>query len=172
MSKTAGTLISETLELARDPDVFDQETGELNDTYYVRMDVVPRELVNILVESAQENPELQRIADSIVDTLMAEFSKKEVHTILALAGACSLPREVLKEDIRHAPGLGVALASVAMFHNIASDVAEEVNETWNYGTAPAISFEEPTDEITSALVERGFTQIAPGVWAITTDEQQ
>lgn len=126
MSKTAGTFIAETIELARDPDVFNQETGELNNTYYVRTNAVPTALVSLIVESAIENPELQRIADNITDTLMAEYPKRDVHIILALAGAVSLPREVLREDVRHAEGLQDALAAVSMFHSIASDVAEEV----------------------------------------------
>ncbi len=158
--------LDEAYELANDPEVFDQETGELQDTYYLKTIVIPKSEVVKIPRMAEANPELQRVADNIVDTLMAEYGKSEVHAILALAGGCSLPREVLKEDANQYRPLAVALGSAALFHQIAAEVAVEVGETWTQGNVP-----DEAAQFFDALAEAGFIQVAPGVWESPRNEQ-
>lgn len=119
------TFLDEIYEIANDPACFNQENGEAERGYIIKTLAIPRELVEIIPEVANANPELQRTADSIVDTLTAEFGKTETTTILALASAVSLPREILKDDIRSAGSLMVATASVAAFHLIAAEIVDD-----------------------------------------------
>lgn len=172
MSKTAGQLIADAIEFARDPDLFDQETGELNEDYFVRLDAMPKSMARTVLTHGDANPELQRVADSIVDTLMAEYSKTEVHTILALAGVVSLPREVLKESANNAPGLRAALASIAMLHNAASEAADVVATKFQPQATTTFTPDDFEDEIPAeaynqlreGLIQRGFVEVEPGVW--------
>lgn len=164
------TFIDECFELTDDERVFDQDTGEQRPDMHLRVLTVSwSKNIQVLIDKF-ERPDIEAIADGIVDVLLQNgYGYTDVHAVLALAGAGALPRRILQEHPGPATqeSLVTALTSVAMFHQLAADVVEE-----GPGQPEVEISEEVLDTFIRGMVEAGFTQIAPGIWAGNPNEQK
>lgn len=155
--------LDEVEELAFDENIFDATTGEQRPDVHLKVLVVSEENVQVLINNFNKNPEIEVIAEGIVDVLRNNgYTYTQVHAILALAGAGVLPRRIVEEqpDERTRKEVVTALNSVAMFHQIAADVAEEGPSQ----KVPSLSDTMDLDDFIRGLEAAGFVQISPGVW--------